>query len=54
MYAQIYICPDLEFTTKMLGRYQINPDIEHCKVVKKTLMYLQGVLKWSHANIQKI
>jgi hypothetical protein len=30
MYAQIYIRPDLEFTTGMLGRYQINPGIEHC------------------------
>jgi hypothetical protein len=30
MYTQIYIRPDLEFITGMLGRYQINPDIEHC------------------------
>jgi hypothetical protein len=30
LYAQIYIRPDLEFTTGMLGRYQINPSIEHC------------------------
>ena len=30
LYAQIYIRPDLEFTTGMLGRYQINPGIEHC------------------------
>jgi hypothetical protein len=30
MYAQIYIHPDLEFTTGMLGRYQINLGIEHC------------------------
>jgi hypothetical protein len=30
MYTQIYIRPDLEFTIGMLGRYQINPDIEHC------------------------
>ena len=29
MYAQIYICLDLEFTTEMLGRYQINLGIEH-------------------------
>jgi hypothetical protein len=42
MYAQIYIRPDLELTTGMLGRYQINLGIEHCKVVKKALMYLQG------------
>jgi hypothetical protein len=30
MYAQIYIRPDLEFTIGVLGRYQINPGIEHC------------------------
>jgi hypothetical protein len=30
LYAQIYIRPDLEFTTRMCGRYQINPGIEHC------------------------
>jgi hypothetical protein len=30
MYDKIYIHPDLEFNTGMLGRYQINPGIEHC------------------------
>jgi hypothetical protein len=50
MYAQIYIRLDLEFTTEMLGRYQVNPSIEHCKAVKKALRYLQGT-KRSHANI---
>jgi hypothetical protein len=49
MYAQIYICPDLEFTIGMLERYQINLGIEHCKAVKKALRYLQGT-KRSHAN----
>jgi hypothetical protein len=29
MYAQIYIRPNLEFTIRVLGRYQINPGIEH-------------------------
>jgi uncharacterized protein (DUF2164 family) len=42
MYAQIYILPGLEFITGMLGKYQINPGIEHSKVVKMALMYLQG------------
>jgi hypothetical protein len=37
MYAQIYIRPDLEFTTGMLGRYQINPGIERCKAVNRRL-----------------
>jgi hypothetical protein len=42
IYIYIYICPNLEFTTGILGRYQINPGIEHCKAVKKALMYLQS------------
>jgi hypothetical protein len=29
IYAQICTCFDLAFTTEMLGRYQVNPDIEH-------------------------
>jgi hypothetical protein len=42
MYTQIYIRPDIEFTTGMFGRYQINLGIEHYKAVKKALRYLQG------------
>jgi hypothetical protein len=53
MYAQICIRPDLEFTIGMLGRYEINPGIEHCKAVKKALRYLEGTKRF-HANIQKI
>jgi hypothetical protein len=53
MYAQIYIRPDLEFTVGVLGRYQINLGIQHCKAVKKALRYLQDT-KRSHAKIQKI
>jgi hypothetical protein len=53
MYAQICIRPDLKLTIEMLGRYEINPGIEHCKAVKKALRYLEGT-KRSHANIQKI
>jgi hypothetical protein len=37
MYAQICICPDLKLTIEMLGRYEINLGIEHCKAVKKAL-----------------
>jgi hypothetical protein len=42
MYAQIYIRPDIEFTIRMLGRYEINSGIEHCKANKKALRYMQG------------
>jgi hypothetical protein len=38
-----YIRPGLELTTKMLGRYQINSGIKHCKAVMKAQMYLQGI-----------
>ena len=34
--------PDLAFVTGLLGRYQSNPGIEHWKLVKKVLLYLQG------------
>jgi hypothetical protein len=42
MYAQKYIRTNLELTTGMLRRYPMNLGIEHCKVVKKALMYLHG------------
>ena len=34
--------PDLAFVTGILGRYQSNPGIEHWRMVKKALCYLQG------------
>jgi hypothetical protein len=49
----MYIHPNLEFTTRMLERYQINLGIEHYKAVEKALRYVRGIKK-SHANIQKI
>jgi hypothetical protein len=39
MYAQICTWPDLAFTTEMLGRYQKNLGIDHCKSVKKVVRY---------------
>jgi hypothetical protein len=42
MYAQVCTRPDLAFVTGMLGRYQSNPGLEHWKLAKKTLRYLQG------------
>ena len=41
-YAQVYTHPDLAFITGLLGRYQSNSGIEHWKLVKKVLRYLQG------------
>ena len=41
-YAQVCTRPDLAFVTGLFGRYQSNPRIEHWKLVKKVLRYLQG------------
>jgi hypothetical protein len=41
-YAQVCTRPDLAFITGLLGRYQKNPGIEHWKLVKRVLCYLQG------------
>jgi hypothetical protein len=42
-YAQVCTCPDLAFVTGLLGRYQSNLGIEHRRLVKKVLRYLQGI-----------
>jgi hypothetical protein len=42
-YAQVCTCLDLAFVTGLLGRFQSNPGIEHWKLVKKVLRYLQGM-----------
>ena len=39
-YAQVCTRPDLAYVTGLLGKYQSNPGIEHCKLVKKVLRYL--------------
>jgi hypothetical protein len=41
-YAQVCTRPNLAFVTGILGRFQSNPGIEHWKMVKKALRYLQG------------
>jgi hypothetical protein len=41
-YAQVCTRPDLAFITGVLGRYQDNPGMEHWKMVKKDLRYVQG------------
>ena len=42
MYAQTCTRPDISFAVGMLGRYQINPGLEHWKAAKKVMRYLQG------------
>jgi hypothetical protein len=41
-YAQVCTRSDLAFVTGELGRFQSNPGIEHWKMVKKVLRYVQG------------
>ncbi|XP_058211498.1 secreted RxLR effector protein 161-like [Rhododendron vialii] len=42
MYAQTCTRPDISFAVGMLGSYQSNLGMEHWKVVKKVMRYLQG------------
>ena len=42
MYAQVCTIPDIEFVVGVLGRYQSNPSIDHSRVAKKVMRYLQG------------
>ena len=46
MYVQTCTRPDISFVVGMLGRYQSNPGIDHWKVAKKVLKYLQGTKKY--------
>jgi hypothetical protein len=41
-YAQVCTRPDLAFITGVLARYQDNPGIEHWKMEKKAMCYVQG------------
>ena len=41
-YAQVCTRPDIAFVIELLGRYQSNLGIEHWRLVKKVLRYLQG------------
>src|SRR3954470_24283899 len=41
-YVQVCTRLDLAFVTGVLGIYQENPEIEHWKMVKKALLYVQG------------
>jgi hypothetical protein len=46
MYAQVCIRPDIAFVVGMLGRYQSNLGIDHWRVAKKAMRYLQGTKKY--------
>ena len=45
MYAQTCTRPNISFAIGMLGRYQSNPGLDHWKVAKKVLRYLQETKK---------
>ncbi|RVW32684.1 Retrovirus-related Pol polyprotein from transposon TNT 1-94 [Vitis vinifera] len=42
MYAQVCTRPNIAFAVGILGRYQSNPGVDHWKVAKKVMGYLQG------------
>ncbi|RVW49990.1 Retrovirus-related Pol polyprotein from transposon TNT 1-94 [Vitis vinifera] len=42
MYAQVYTRLDIAFVVGMLGRYQSNLGLDHWRVAKKVMRYLQG------------
>ncbi|XP_074306256.1 secreted RxLR effector protein 161-like [Silene latifolia] len=42
MYAQVCTRPDIAYAVGVLGRYQSNSGLDHWKVAKKVLRYLQG------------
>jgi hypothetical protein len=41
MYAKICTRSNLVFISGILGRYQVNPDIEYWKAIKKACRYMQ-------------
>ncbi|XP_050920013.1 secreted RxLR effector protein 161-like [Lathyrus oleraceus] len=43
IYAQVCTRPDIAFAFGILGRYQSNPGLDHCKAAKKVLRYLKGI-----------
>ena len=59
MYAQACARPDIAFVVGMLGRYQSNPGMDHWRVAKKVMRYLQGtkdymlMYRWTN-NLQVV
>lgn len=48
MYAQIYTRLEISFVVGMLGQYLSNPRMNHWKIAKKILGYLQGTNDYMH------
>ena len=46
MYAQVCTRPNIVFVVGVLGRYQSNPGIDHWRVAKKMMRYLQGTKEY--------
>ena len=46
MYVQVCTKPDITFIVSMLERYQSNPGMNHWRVAKKVLRYLQGMKEY--------
>ena len=42
MYVQVCTRPVIAFSVAIMERYQSNPSIDHLRVTKKVLRYLQG------------
>ena len=42
MYAQVCTRPNIAYTLGVLGRYQSNQGMDHWRVAKKVMRYLQG------------
>ena len=42
MYAQVCTRPDIAYAVGVLGRYQSNLGMDHWRVAKKVMRYLQG------------
>ena len=42
MYAQVCTRPDIAFSFGVLRRYQSNPGLNHWRIAKKVMRYLQG------------
>ena len=41
MYAQVCTCPDIAYIVGVLGRYLINPGMDHWKAAKRVMRYLK-------------
>jgi len=58
MYAQVCTRLDIGFIVRLLGRYQSNIGLEHWKVAKNVMRYLQGIkdykLTYRHIDQLKV